>query len=245
MKVVMKLTRRNAILGGLGGLYYVASGCQQQVVVGGSLPGTPYPPVATGPRKPDPGYTPNTTTSSSQQTRGAGSGKPGDPIPREKWAAGAPLVSKINPMLPVNRITIHHEGFPKPIEFTDLPSCRDHLELVRSSHVNARGWGDIGYHYIVDRAGRVWEGRSIRYQGAHVRDNNENNVGVMLLGNFDMQQPSQAQLASLAGQIKHLRQQYRVSMNRVFTHQELNPTACPGRFLQAKVNGMRSSNAFA
>jgi hypothetical protein len=43
--------------------------------------------------------------------------------------------------------------------------------------------GDIGYHYIVDRSGAIWQGRRIRYQGAHARGSaNNGNIGIVLLG---------------------------------------------------------------
>jgi hypothetical protein len=34
---------------------------------------------------------------------------------------------------------------------------------------------DIGYHYTIDPTGRIWEGRPVQYQGAHVKMNNEHN----------------------------------------------------------------------
>ena len=166
------------------------------------------------------------------------------PISRSTWTSAGPDLSDINPMNGVNRITVHHEGMPDPVYFTDYNTCRARMELIRSSH-RRRGWSDIGYHYVVDRAGRLWEARSIAYQGAHVRDNNEHNVGVMCMGNFDIQQPSEAQLRTLARTVQQIRQYYRVSESRIYTHQEINPTACPGRNMQPRVVAMRSRHMFA
>jgi N-acetyl-anhydromuramyl-L-alanine amidase AmpD len=118
------------------------------------------------------------------------------------------------------------------------------MELIRTSH-RRKGWSDIGYHYVIDRAGRLWEARPINYQGAHVRDNNEHNIGVMCMGNFDLQQPSEAQLTTLARTVQQIRQYYRVSESRIYTHQEINPTACPGRNMQPRVVTMRSRRMFA
>jgi N-acetyl-anhydromuramyl-L-alanine amidase AmpD len=101
--------------------------------------------------------------------------------------------------------------------------------------------GDIGYHFIIDRAGRIWEGRPLIYQGAHVKDENEHNLGIMTLGNFDRQSPTTAQLMTLQHMLAYLRHQYSVPVSKVYTHQELNPTACPGLHLQPRIVAMRKN----
>jgi hypothetical protein len=98
---------------------------------------------------------------------------------------------------------------------------------VLESHQEHR-FGDIAYHLIVDYAGRVWEGRSLSYEGAHVSSANEGNIGVMLLGNFERQYPSAAQLAALDDLIGILRRQYGFGAARVFGHRDLRRTLCPG-----------------
>ena len=124
-----------------------------------------------------------------------------------------------------------------------MSATADRIERVRRAHLD-RGWGDIGYHYIIDRGGRIWEARSVVYQGAHVKDHNEHNIGVMVLGNFDLQQPSDAQLTTLQTLIKALREKYSVPITKLHTHQELMPTACPGKNLQPRVASLRSNGAF-
>ncbi len=57
-------------------------------------------------------------------------------------------------------------------------------------------------------------------------------MGICVLGNFDRQQPSAPQLNALHGALTSLASAYRVPMRSIFTHQELNPTACPGTSLQ-------------
>ncbi len=61
----------------------------------------------------------------------------------------------------------------------------------------------------------------------------------MCLGNFDKQQPSTAQLATLRATLLALMKQYRLPSNKVYTHQELNKTECPGRVLQAHMVTLR------
>lgn len=159
-------------------------------------------------------------------------------IARSEWSTGGPTAAQINPMNGVQKITIHHEG-SQIVRFTNRDDTAEHLDKVRRSHVNNNGWADIGYHFIVDRAGRVWEGRPVRYQGAHVSRNNENNIGVMTLGNFDQQSPTQAQLNALFDTVKRLKQQHRVRSGNVKSHQEIRPTACPGRNLQRHMDALR------
>ena len=138
----------------------------------------------------------------------------------------------------INRITVHHEG-STPVYFADARSTAARIEAIRRVHTGDRGWADIGYHYIIDRSGTVWEGRDLRYQGAHVRENNEHNLGILVLGNFDKQNPSDAQLASLEKALRSFMGQHRVAQSRVFTHQEIVQTACPGTGLQSRMGGMR------
>ena len=116
------------------------------------------------------------------------------------------------------------------------------MEHIRQWHLQ-RGFGDIGYHYAIDRNGRLWEGRNIRFQGAHVRKHNEQNLGIMVLGNFDKQQPSPAQIHAVNSLLPRLARTYGVRRHRIYTHQELMPTTCPGNALQNHMVRFRRSGA--
>ena len=115
------------------------------------------------------------------------------------------------------------------------------LERIRRSHRRRDGgrWGDIGYHYAIDPAGRIWSCRPLSWQGAHVKAHNEGNIGIVMLGNYDRQQVNAAQEAALQKALASLIKTYRVSTGNVRTHQEWAPTACPGRSLQAYVESLR------
>lgn len=169
---------------------------------------------------------------------------PGNPVPwalpRSMWTDGRPDTSDMERMLPVKYITIHHDGLT-PFYGISTFETKARLELIRNGH-RGKGWADIGYHYIVDRSGRVWQGRDVtKWQGAHVKNRNEGNVGVLCLGNFCEQRPSAAQLAALNRVVADLRAYYRVSNDNVFTHKEWPgaQTLCPGPNLQAQVVAMR------
>ena len=164
-------------------------------------------------------------------------------IPRTSWTRGVPDKGDINPMLPVHWVTVHHDGMDS-FGATDYASCASRLELIRMGH-KGKGWADIGYHFVIDRSGRVWEGRELKYQGAHVKNNNEGNIGILCLGNFDLQKPSDAQMKSLERHLKAIMKQYKLSSANIRSHKEWPDaaTACPGRNLQSKMAGVRRAVA--
>jgi hypothetical protein len=161
-------------------------------------------------------------------------------IDRSNWARGGPIRSLANPMNGIYRITIHHEGEVASGLFSKEDVAR-RMEGIRQWHTGPKnGWADIGYHYVIDPAGRVWEARPLSLQGAHVKDNNEHNLGIMLMGDFNRQRPTGEQIAALVAFVPQQMQKYRVPVGRVHTHQELMPTACPGRNLQRFMVAARS-----
>lgn len=244
----MKPTRREMMIAGLGML---VAGCSQAPPPLTRRPGTPWPSESGsstyGGFRGGAGVQPIAMThrpSRAVAPAVAPTKRPGVLLPRSWWTKAGPIRSKINPMNGVTRITVHHEGYT-PVWFTDAASTRDRIEQMRNIHTRDRRWGDIGYHYILDRAGRIIEGRSIAYQGAHVSRQNPHNVGVLLLGNFEKQSPSRAQLGSLQKMLRHLMLTHRVPVRRVYTHRELGPTVCPGRNLHPRVASLRTSGALA
>ncbi len=235
----MKLTRRQMLLASLG---MMLTGCAETSYQYTRRPGTPWPNGISSPTRS--GNSARTVpTPKPAVVRPATNAPPGS-MPRSWWTRSGPTRSKVNPMRGVTRITVHHEGHT-PVWFTDAKSTIDRLKQVHRAHTRDRKWGDIGYHYVIDRAGRVIEARSIAYQGAHVSQQNEHNIGVMLLGNFEKQSPSQAQLTALQNTLRHLMAKHKVKVNRVYTHRELGKTACPGRNLQPRVARLRTSGALA
>lgn len=147
----------------------------------------------------------------------------------------------MNPMLPVRYVTVHHDGLDRLESGTAEAAMADRIELYRVGH-RARGWGDIGYHFVIDRSGAVWEARSLRYQGAHVKDRNEGNVGVLVMGNFEVQTPTRAQMSSLQTHLYAVCAYFTVPWTRVFSHREWPgaQTLCPGRNLQREFVTLRN-----
>ena len=118
------------------------------------------------------------------------------------------------------------------------------VEAIRDYHVRVRGWRDIGYHYVVDRMGRIWEGRPLNYQGAHAHGRaNRGNIGIVLLGNFMNQDLNDYQAKALRLLIARLCRAYGIPPERIFTHGEIRggQTDCPGPAVSRLVREIRQS----
>jgi N-acetyl-anhydromuramyl-L-alanine amidase AmpD len=55
---------------------------------------------------------------------------------------------------------------------------------IRSWHM-AKGWKDIGYHFVVRRDGKIELGRKLDVRGAHARGHNSTSIGVCYIGGVD------------------------------------------------------------
>jgi len=95
---------------------------------------------------------------------------------------------------PPRQIVLHDEGcnVNRATCNDDVTSPVTMIQNIYRFHAVTRGWGDIGYHYIIDRSGGIWEGR---YGGAGVRGGhlynsktcqnfNVGSIGILLLGNY-------------------------------------------------------------
>ena len=64
------------------------------------------------------------------------------------------------------------------------------MRSIYRYHAVSRGWGDIGYNVLVDKFGRLWEGRygglASTVIGAHAGGFNTYTFGVSMLGNYDV-----------------------------------------------------------
>jgi hypothetical protein len=94
---------------------------------------------------------------------------------RSQWGARASSCSADRAKY---RMAIHHTASGASI--TDAA-----IRGFQTFHMRDRGWCDIGYHFLVTRDGKVFEGRPLSRMGAHVRNNNSGNLGVSLVGCFD------------------------------------------------------------
>src|SRR5690606_17772143 len=75
---------------------------------------------------------------------------------------------------------------------TNSYSCRDSARIVRGIqgyHVRGNGWNDIGYNFLVDKCGNLFEGRkggvNRAVLGAHTMGFNSHSSAVAVLGNYN------------------------------------------------------------
>ena len=75
----------------------------------------------------------------------------------------------------------------------------------------------------------------MKYQGAHAGNPtlNRGNIGVALIGNFDRNKPSTAQVRSLQNLLASLCDLYRIEPSKIFGHGDLKTTGCPGKHLSS------------
>lgn len=156
---------------------------------------------------------------------------------RSQWTRTPPRPWLLRSAHRFDRITVHHSGSATHSQ-REPHAVAHNLEGILAGHVRRR-YGDIGYHFVVDQAGRVWEGRSLAYEGAHVRAENDGNIGAVLLGNFETDVPTSGQLCALRRLVGALRARFRIAGDRVYGHRDLGYSACPGLRLYPHVVRLR------
>lgn len=155
-------------------------------------------------------------------------------VSRASWGARAPRCGYGNHR--PNRITIHHTVTPTH----DSMSAPARVRQIQAFHQQGNGWCDIGYHYLISRDGRIFQGRPQTKLGSHVGNNNTGNVGISLLGNFETGRPSDAQLRATAQLVDWLGRTYGIPRARshVKGHRQYGGTACPGRNVYSKLDSI-------
>lgn len=141
----------------------------------------------------------------------------------------------------VDLIAVHHTA----VKVTgDTRSGAERIRALYEYHANNRGWGDVGYHYLIDEDGQIYEGKSGgKYVvGGHAYCNNINTIGVALLGNFEEEKPTQDQLKALQWLLGDLAETYNIDPSKnikfhgkttppIVGHGDLLSTECPGFYV--------------
>ena len=160
--------------------------------------------------------------------------------PRSSWTNEGPVIFGIHPMTPIYRITIHHTAMPDDDEADLGGSVKLRLQKILYLHKHHQNWADIGYHFIIDQNGNIWEGRSLKYQGAHAQGNNNlGNIRVALIGNFETHNAPEKQKKALINFVHKKKKKYNVSDNNIFPHEHFTGTKCPGKNMIPLVNQLR------
>lgn len=106
------------------------------------------------------------------------------------------------------------------------------VDTIRKWH-KAKGWSDIGYHYVIYIDGSVHVGRDVNVSGAHCEGRNSHSIGVVYVGGLDTDNktPKDTRTAeqkrSLINILRVLMDEYRLGLTQVHCHNEYANKACP------------------
>lgn len=130
---------------------------------------------------------------------------------------------------PWTHIMIHHSATPDGATFS--------WSAIRRFHKTdpQHRWADIGYHFGVERVGAEYEalvGRPLDRLGAHCPqgDMNKNAIGICVVGNYDIIEPSRLALGVLQDRLlRPLMRQFNIPPANIVFHHTFNPAkSCPG-----------------
>jgi len=165
-------------------------------------------------------------------------------VTRAEWRASPAVAARMTPLKGAwSRITLHHSAeSPSNGRTGTLEESKEVVRVIQRYHMEdaEHHWGDIGYHFLIDGAGRIFEGRELDWQGAHAGGvNNNQNIGICLFGDFTKSSPTDAALKSLGLLVEKLRDEFRIPASRVYPHKRFAVTECPGPGLTEWVKTLR------
>lgn len=120
-----------------------------------------------------------------------------------------------------NYIVLHHSA-------TKDGAVRDFDAILRE-HL-ARGYKDIGYHYVIEKVNGkyiVIPGRAEHDVGAHCINRNVDGIGICLVGNYEIDTPTEMQYKIIADLCKDIMSRHPIK--EIGRHRDYNATACPGK----------------
>jgi hypothetical protein len=147
---------------------------------------------------------------------------------------------------PIQKVIVHHT--------VTSTGGSDPAAVVRSIyyyHAVTLGWGDIGYNYLVDQNGNVYEGRfgGPEVIGAHTYGNNTGTMGIAAIGNFQVNGISDGAINSIARVIGERAPHLdplgsgafgnRSSVPNVCAHRDFLATECPGNSIYNRLPDIR------
>jgi hypothetical protein len=210
----------------------------------------------------DPGDAPAYRGERLERTAKASSPKP-DIVKRaawganERWRNGGPWFNRT-----IQQVHLHHTVNSNDYSRQDVPAL---LRGIYRYHTKSLGWSDLGYNFLVDRFGGIWQGRAggsrLPVRGAHTLGFNSTSTGIAVIGNFEEVAPDPAVLTSLVhlaawkldmydrrpgkrvGVYSHGSDKFaagqKVRLPVIDGHRDTNDTACPGQHLYAKLPAIR------
>jgi len=170
------------------------------------------------------------------QTLHAGPGQPATPA-----RVARPAIQDITDQLPkhptarydtrtlnsISHLAIHHSAAPANV----APAS------IAAYHVS-QGWPGIGYHFLVEADGTIYQVNRLETIAYNVYNNNRYLVGICTAGNFNDVIPTPLQIERLGDLVAWLMQELKIPIEMVLGHKEYpeNATACPGNQWQAGQN---------
>ncbi|MBK9934227.1 MAG: N-acetylmuramoyl-L-alanine amidase [Cytophagaceae bacterium] len=159
-------------------------------------------------------------------------------ISREEWCPAGNCPPNPSPSATeVKFLIVHHTDTPN--DDTDWAA---RVRQIWSYHVNSNGWADIGYNFLIDQTGKIYDGRADDTQGAHFSGFNRETSGMSLLGNFENIKPPITVIESLEKLVawkacqknidilgKSFHSSSGQTLNHLSGHRDSGiPTLCPG-----------------
>ncbi len=151
----------------------------------------------------------------------------------------------------VTKFVVHHTATTGNLD-NPPQAIRD----IYHYHAITRGWGDIGYNYIVDPKGHIYEGRygGEGVIGAHSGPGNHSSIGIAILGNYEQNEVPEDVVISLSKLINKKakihdiitdgQSMFRGEMrDNIFGHRDIMSTTCPGQYLYDKIPVLRTLSA--
>ncbi|RLD16567.1 N-acetylmuramoyl-L-alanine amidase [candidate division KSB1 bacterium] len=147
-------------------------------------------------------------------------------IPRKAWGWTPPPFT-LKPQK-IKRITIHHGGILFKKDEDPVKYIRHLQEWSRTE----KHWMDIPYHYMIDLDGKIYEARELKYPGdTNTTYNPRGHALICVMGNYEIQKPTQRQIDALAWLCAKLALKYHVPLDSIKAHKDYAETLCPGKNL--------------
>jgi hypothetical protein len=171
---------------------------------------------------------------------------------RAAWGADESKVKEAPGYGTVKGAFVHHTVNSNTYSMADVPAL---LRSIYAYHVDSRGWNDIGYNFIVDRFGRIWEGRKGGVDraviGAHTAGYNAQAFAMAALGTFTSVKAPDPVIAAytqlfawkfaIHGVDARKTALYNTNGNRAISgHRDVGQTSCPGDALYAQIPSIRA-----
>lgn len=172
---------------------------------------------------------------------------------RAQWGADEKMRDKSSlHYFEVHAGFVHHTVNANGYTREEVPGI---IRSIYAYHTKSRGWSDIGYNFLVDRFGRIWEGRyggiDRPVVGAHTLNYNDYAFAMSAIGNFDTKKPTSAMVEaygalfawklSLHGvdAASTSQQVGRKKFQAINGHRDAASTACPGKYLYEQIPKIR------